>query len=115
MKVHPTIRDKPRVVIIGAGVSGLSEGDRVLVYGPWGCGACRHCLRGAENYCDRLAELRGRGCGLGFDGGLADYLLVPSARWLVPLGDLDPVSAAPLTDAEHRARDALAGKQVTLR
>jgi propanol-preferring alcohol dehydrogenase len=26
-------------------------------------------------------------------------MLVPQARWLVPLGDLDPVEAAPLTDA----------------
>jgi propanol-preferring alcohol dehydrogenase len=87
------------IAAVGPGVSGLDEGDRVLVYGPWGCGACRQCARGAENYCERLAELRGRGCGLGFDGGLADYLLVPSPRWLVPIGDLDPVRAAPLTDA----------------
>lgn len=87
------------VAALGAGVIGLDEGDRVLVYGPWGCGACRQCVRGAENYCERLADLRGRGCGLGFDGGLADYLLVPSPRWLVPIGDLDPVQAAPLTDA----------------
>ena len=87
------------IAALGAGVTGFEEGDRVLVYGPWGCGACRHCARGAENYCERLAELRGRGPGLGFDGGLADYLLVPSPRWLVPIGDLDPVQAAPLTDA----------------
>jgi propanol-preferring alcohol dehydrogenase len=87
------------IAALGPGVSGLEEGDRVLVYGPWGCGACRQCARGAENYCEHLAELRGRGCGLGFDGGLADYLLVPSPRWLVPIGDLDPVQAAPLTDA----------------
>lgn len=87
------------VAALGPGVTGLAEGDRVLVYGPWGCGACRQCTRGAENYCERLAELKGRGSGLGFDGGLADYMLVPSARWLVPIGDLDPVQAAPLTDA----------------
>ena len=39
------------------------------------------------------------GCGLGIDGGLAEYVLVPSPRLLVPIGDLDPVAAAPLTDA----------------
>jgi alcohol dehydrogenase, propanol-preferring len=36
---------------------------------------------------------------LGRDGGMAPFMLVPSARHLVPLGDLDPVEAAPLTDA----------------
>ena len=30
---------------------------------------------------------------------MAPYLLVPSTRFLVPLGDLDPREAAPLTDA----------------
>ena len=37
--------------------------------------------------------------GLGRDGGLAEYVIVPSARYLVPAQGLDPVSAAPLTDA----------------
>ena len=46
----------------------------------------------------RAAELDGA-AGLGCDGGMAPPLLVPQARWLVPLDDLDPVEAAPLTDA----------------
>lgn len=79
--------------------TGLREGDAVLVYGPWGCGVCPACARGAENYCHRAAELRAAGGGLGLDGGMAEYMLVPSARLLVPLGDLDPRTAAPLTDA----------------
>jgi propanol-preferring alcohol dehydrogenase len=33
------------------------------------------------------------------DGAMAEYLLVPAARHLVPLGDLDPVAAVALTDA----------------
>ncbi len=37
--------------------------------------------------------------GLGGDGGLADFMLVPSTRFLLRLGDLDPRDAAPLTDA----------------
>ena len=52
-----------------------------------------------ENYCERAAEIGAAGGGLGRDGGMAEYLLVPDARLLVPLGDLDPVEAAPLTDA----------------
>jgi propanol-preferring alcohol dehydrogenase len=53
----------------------------------------------AENYCERASDLRGGGAGLGIDGGMADYILVPSPRVLVPLGDLDPIEAAPLGDA----------------
>jgi propanol-preferring alcohol dehydrogenase len=33
------------------------------------------------------------------DGGYAEYLLVPHPRHLVPVGQLDPVDAAPLADA----------------
>lgn len=84
---------------IGPGVTGLAVGDPVAVYGPWGCGRCHRCLGGAENYCERQAELGAAGGGLGFDGGMAPVMLVPDSRWLVPLGDLDPVQAAPLTDA----------------
>jgi propanol-preferring alcohol dehydrogenase len=84
------------VAAAGDGVTAFDEGDAVLVYGPWGCGTCWQCARGWENLCPNR---RSGGCGLGFDGGLADYVLVPSARLLVPIGDLDPVRAAPLTDA----------------
>jgi propanol-preferring alcohol dehydrogenase len=38
------------------------------------------------------------GAGGGFDGGLAEYMIV-DARFVVPIGDFDPVLAAPLTDA----------------
>jgi alcohol dehydrogenase, propanol-preferring len=84
------------VAAVGAGVTTFAESDRVLVYGPWGCGTCWHCARGAENLCPTRQR---RGCGLGFDGGLAEYVVVPSPRLLVPIGDVDPVQAAPLTDA----------------
>lgn len=88
-----------RVAALGAGASGVEVGDAVLVYGPWGCGVCRQCARGAENLCERAGVLPRAGCGLGFDGGLAEYVLVPRARLLVPRGELDAVYAAPLTDA----------------
>jgi propanol-preferring alcohol dehydrogenase len=84
---------------IGDGVRGVTVGEPVAVYGPWGCGRCRTCLLGMENYCERQAEIGAAGGGLGLDGGMAPLMLVPNARWLVPLGDLDPVQAAPLTDA----------------
>src|SRR5436305_5133026 len=86
------------VAALGQGATGVEEGDSVLVYGCWGCGACRFCARGEMNLCQRVAA-RGIGGGLGFDGGFADYMIVPSSRYLLPIGDLDPVQAAPLTDA----------------
>jgi propanol-preferring alcohol dehydrogenase len=84
---------------LGPGVSGLEVGEPVAVYGPWGCGRCDRCVRGMENYCAHQADLGVAGGGLGADGGMAEFMLVPSARHLIPIGDLDPVEAAPLTDA----------------
>ncbi len=84
---------------LGAGVEGLEVGEAVAVYGPWGCGRCRSCRLSAENYCERQAEIGAFGGGLGLDGGMAEYMLVPHSRLLLPLGDLDPREAAPLSDA----------------
>lgn len=87
------------VAASGEGVTGLKEGDPVAVYGPWGCGRCHACQLSMENYCENWAQMNGFGGGLGLDGGMAEYMLVPSARLLVPLGDLSPAKAAPLSDA----------------
>ena len=87
------------VEALGPGTSGIEVGEAVAVYGPLGCGRCAHCQTGDENLCDRIAQLPGAGWGLGVDGGMAPYMVVDSVRQLAPLGDLDPVVAAPLTDA----------------
>lgn len=87
------------VEALGAGVHGVELGEPVAIYGPWGCGRCSRCLAGMENYCEHQAAIGAMGGGLGRDGGMATYMLVPSARYLVALGELDPVDAAPLTDA----------------
>jgi alcohol dehydrogenase, propanol-preferring len=87
---------------VGAGVTSVSEGDAVAVYGAWGCGRCGRCEQGFEDYCENQAEapVVNGGGGLGLDGGMAEYLLVPAERLLVRLPDgLEPVTAAPLTDA----------------
>ena len=95
---------------VGAGVDGYAPGDPVIVYSVWGCGRCPQCRVGAENYCEAAPLFYG--CGLGYDGGLAKHLLVPSARFLLPLEGLDPRQAAPLTDAGlttyHAVRRSLA-------
>ncbi|MFI6096165.1 NAD(P)-dependent alcohol dehydrogenase [Lentzea sp. NPDC051213] len=87
---------------VGAGVAGFAIGQPVAVYGAWGCGACVRCRAGIENYCENPAgaPVAGGGGGLGMDGGMAEFMLVPDARHLLPLPEgLDPVTAAPLTDA----------------
>jgi len=83
----------PRV--LGHEIAGVAEGlGAVLVYASWGDGTCRWCRRGEEQLCARAAEP-----GWVRDGGYAEALVVPSKRYLLPLGDLDPVRAAPLADA----------------
>jgi alcohol dehydrogenase, propanol-preferring len=81
---------------VGSGVTGLDVGQPVAVHGAWGCGICSRCRAGVENYCEHPVPQGG----LGIDGGMAEYFLVPEARHLVPLpAGLDPAAAAPLTDA----------------
>ncbi|MBA2948013.1 NAD(P)-dependent alcohol dehydrogenase [Streptomyces himalayensis] len=87
------------VAALGAGVTGLAEGDAVAVYGPWGCGTCAKCAEGKENYCLRAGDLGILPPGLGAPGSMAEYMLVDDPRHLVPIDGLDPVATVPLTDA----------------
>ncbi|MBI1350359.1 MAG: alcohol dehydrogenase catalytic domain-containing protein [Actinomycetales bacterium] len=87
---------------VGEGVDTVQVGQAMAVFGPWGCGKCDACGRGQDTYC--IAPLDGYdsafGGGLGTNGGQAEYMLVPDARFLVPIPEgMDPVAAAPLTDA----------------
>jgi propanol-preferring alcohol dehydrogenase len=85
------------VEALGDGVQGFGLGDAVAVYCAWGCGECAACAAGSDNYCEHPERLQGGG--LGVDGGMASHVLIPQARYLVPLGDLEPRDAAPLADA----------------
>ncbi|MCX5063216.1 NAD(P)-dependent alcohol dehydrogenase [Streptomyces sp. NBC_00201] len=97
------------IAALGLDAEGLRIGERVAIYGPWGCGDCSRCTAGRDNYCDRRGELGRHGVGLGQDGGMAEYVLVPSARHLVPIGDLPSDQAAPLSDAGLTSYHAVAG------
>jgi propanol-preferring alcohol dehydrogenase len=79
---------------LGEGVEGIELGAAYGIYFPWGCGHCGPCARGWENVCEEAPMVPGFGCGT--DGGMAEYVVVDDPRHLVPLGDLDPVAAAPL-------------------
>jgi propanol-preferring alcohol dehydrogenase len=91
------------VVALGPGVGDRAIGDRVAVYELIGCGACAHCARGEDNLC---REGPPSVPGVTRDGGMAELAVVP-ARNLVDLGGLDPVEAAPLTDAGMTALHAV--------
>lgn len=82
----------PLPLVLGHEIAGeLPDGDRVLVYTPWGCGECRFCQATEEMICPD-----GREAGILQDGGYAEHVLVPAERYIYPIGDLDPVQAAPL-------------------
>jgi alcohol dehydrogenase, propanol-preferring len=94
---------------LGEGVEHLRIGDAVAVYGPWGCGRCRMCAQGKENYCENAAAEGIYPPGLGAPGSMAEYMLVDDPRHLVPLGDLDPVRNVSLTDAGLTPYHAIKG------
>ncbi|RLP70293.1 NAD(P)-dependent alcohol dehydrogenase [Mycetocola manganoxydans] len=98
------------VASLGNDVTGLSEGDAVLVYLVWACGVCRPCIEGRDNVCVNTGGRYGMPpCpGLGPDGGMAEYIAV-KARYLEPLGDLDPITAGPLADAGLTPMHAING------
>ncbi|ALG85476.1 NAD(P)-dependent alcohol dehydrogenase [Gordonia phthalatica] len=84
---------------LGAGVTGVTEGDPVLVNLIWSCGHCRPCVMGRDNACVSGGRHNHPPTpGLGPDGAMAEYMLVP-VRHALPLGDIDPVTAGPLADA----------------
>lgn len=84
-----------RVTRVGAGVAGLSEGDRVAL--PWlgtACGRCGYCVSGWETLC-----MEQKNTGYAIDGGYAEYALA-DGRFAVPVPDsVSSLDAAPLTCA----------------
>lgn len=76
------------VVAIGPDAD-ISSGMKGVVF-PWiGCGACRHCLRGAELDCATPRSLGTRRA-----GGYSDLVLVPHPRYVLPYEGIDPLVAA---------------------
>lgn len=82
------------VEAVGEQVQGFAPGDPVAVFGGWSIKPDRFTWLGEEQLTDVTKWV-----GIGQPGGYAEYLLVPTYRYLLPLEGLTPVEAAPLTDA----------------
>ena len=84
----------PLPMIMGHEVVGIHEElGPVMVYPCWGClkPDCWACASGQEMICPNATE-----AGLFRNGGYAEKMLIKNRSYLLPLGNLDPVSAAPL-------------------
>lgn len=99
---------------VGAGVTRVRPGQRVLVNPIIACGGCECCARGRGNLC-RAGGLLGRE----LDGSLAERLALPE-RYVHPLPDHVPLEAAALIEtlatvlhAQRRAAIA-AGESVVV-
>lgn len=79
---------------VGDAVSGFANGDPVVVYGGWSKRPDRFAWRGIENLTNVLDWV-----GIGQPGGYAEYLKVPTFRYLLHADGLDLIEAAALTDA----------------
>jgi alcohol dehydrogenase, propanol-preferring len=78
---------------LGEETQGFANGEKVLVY-PWiGEGLCPACRSGEENLCDKPRSL-----GIYMDGGYAEYVLVPSYKYLFKMDDeMDTDASATLS------------------
>jgi D-arabinose 1-dehydrogenase-like Zn-dependent alcohol dehydrogenase len=82
------------VVSCGPAAGDVRIGARFLI-NPWtGCGHCARCRRNQDNLC-----LKSRSLGVHLPGGFATHVVVPHAKYLVDIGELDPARAAPLACA----------------
>jgi D-arabinose 1-dehydrogenase-like Zn-dependent alcohol dehydrogenase len=71
------------VVALGPEARGVAVGERRVVF-PWiGCGTCAFCRAGDEHLCNAPRAL-----GIHRDGGFADHVLVPDAKYLLDYGTL---------------------------
>ncbi len=60
------------IVKTGAGVSGFSNGEKVVMATSISCGKCLYCKKGWTNLCIKLAPM-----GFYFNGGMAEYTVIP--------------------------------------
>lgn len=100
---------------VGADVTSVQAGDRVVVEPTLPDWTCKMCRTGRENLCENLQFF---GCGYP-QGGMADVFTIPANRLHQLPEDMDDLTASliePLSTPVHAARLAgeLAGKTVAI-
>lgn len=76
MRIYPLILGHEaagKVVALGDGVTGLAEGDSVLLPPVYGCGECGYCKAGVDNLCVKSNMLGGTR-----HGAYAQYVAIPA-------------------------------------
>lgn len=81
-----------RIVALGAGVTGLSEGTAVTAMPAVTCGTCLNCQRGDSRNC-----LDRQSIGLTLPGGFARFVTIPAANCM-PLPDNVDTELGALTE-----------------
>jgi NADPH:quinone reductase-like Zn-dependent oxidoreductase len=77
----PGIDVAGRIAALGAGVSGIEIGDRVILNPALTCGRCDYCRTGNDGTCRQR-----RAIGQLLDGGYAHYVAIPAVN-VLPLAD----------------------------
>jgi len=96
------------VAAIGPDVKDVRVGQRFVVY-PWiGCGACATCTGGDELLCANPRQL-----GTRRDGGYADHVMVPNAKYLVDYGNVPEELACTYACSGITAYSAIKKAQAT--
>jgi L-iditol 2-dehydrogenase len=97
---------------VGAGVTGLAEGDRVTFDSTIYCGACGYCKRGEVNLCDHRQVL-GVSCGeYSRAGAFAEFVTVP-ARVVYKLPERISFAEASMLEAVAVAIHAVSLAEIT--
>ncbi len=76
MRIYPLILGHEaagKIVALGPGATGLSEGDSVLLPPVYGCGECDFCQAGLDNLCRKSVFL-----GATRNGTYAEYVTIPA-------------------------------------
>ncbi len=94
--VHPPVvlghEFSGEVAAVGSAVTAVKAGDRITVDPNHYCGKCDHCLNGKKQMCPEMT-----GIGVNFNGGFAEYSIVPEAQ-CIPLGPDVSFEAGALTE-----------------
>lgn len=95
------------VEAVGSAVTGLAEGDRVVVDPVVSCGQCYACRAGRSNVCGKLEVF-----GVHRDGGFRSHVAVPAANAVKLPGDM-PIEIAALAEPFSIAANVLTRTGIT--